>query len=122
MGKIRDDNRYNALYDYLTQQTSETERICIWNCYCEYTNTDDYQIYSMDEIDDFVGQVYITEIWKQIDYDFNLYDDYFYYNGNGMLCSTDFPNSVIDFHGMICYILRNSETFGNERIKEIIEG
>ena len=49
----------------------------------------DDRIYSMDELDDLLCDRKPSEVLQMVDNDFNYFDNYFYYDGYGRLCSTD---------------------------------
>ena len=50
---------------------------------------DGNRVYSMDELDDCLGGYKPSDILRVVDNAFNYFDNYFYYDGYGRLCSTD---------------------------------
>ena len=58
---------------------------------------DDSRVYSMDELDELLGGYKPSEIIRMVDSAFNYFDNYFYYDGCGRLCSTDEKEYFNDF-------------------------
>ena len=50
---------------------------------------EDNRVYSMDELDELLEGYKPSDIIRMVDNDFNYFDNYFYYDGCGRLCSTD---------------------------------
>lgn len=64
----------------------------IGEIYCYYGGDDEYVFYNMDEFNDIYEGVYPLQIAKDVTDacgDFDIADDYFYYNCAGVLCSCD---------------------------------
>ena len=49
----------------------------------------DSRVYSMDELDDYLGDKKPSEVLQMVDSDFNYNDNYFYFDGCGFICSTN---------------------------------
>ena len=47
------------------------------------------RVYPMDEIDDYLEGCKPSYIIRMLDNDFNYFDNYFYYDGCGYICSID---------------------------------
>ena len=57
----------------------------------------DNRVYPMDELDELLEGYKPSKIIRMIDSDFNISDNYFYYNGCGYICSTDEKEYYNDF-------------------------
>ena len=67
----------------------DSEKVELWNVLCsEYCYEE--TLFSMDELDDLLGDKKPSELLTMVDDDFNYNDDYFYFDGYGRLCSVNY--------------------------------
>ena len=78
----------NRMIDYWKAHNDSFSNVC--------ENLDSYdgfldgdRVYSMDELDDCLGGYKPSDILRVVDNAFNYFDNYFYYDRYGRLCSTD---------------------------------
>ena len=79
---------YNAMLDMVQADSNLLTEICeeldSWDGFLG-----DDRCYSMDEIDEILGDKKPSELLNMVSSDFNYNDDYFYFNGYGNLESCD---------------------------------
>jgi hypothetical protein len=80
---------YNAMLDMIKADSDLLVEICeeldSWDGFLG-----DDRCYSMDEIDEILGDRKPSELLSMVSSDFNYNDDYFYFNGYGNLESCDY--------------------------------
>lgn len=113
-----DNNKYDDIKDILENTDDETLRE-IWNGFSSET------IYTMNEIDDYVGDYgSIVNLFQQIDMDnFDIDDEYFYehdvYGIRSLSYVTD-CDSPIDIDKLADNSIDYDEDYGIEKIREIL--
>lgn len=115
------------LYDRIVEtieNMDDSEQVALWWEYCEKCNLYDDYIYSMDEIDEILGEQKPSELLSNVSSNFNYSDDWFYFNGYGHICSCWCPNtqdSPFSVHDLASEICDNNDSFHNDTIDEILE-
>lgn len=108
------------------ESMNTAEIITIHNEYCEASNNVDDYIYSMNELDEIMGNMKPSEILRACFYgkEFCPNHDYFRFNGYANLESFGFApegNSGIYISDIADYIIRNSDALKNDEIQEILD-
>jgi hypothetical protein len=84
----RRDYIHNAMLDMIKADSDLFVEVCeeldSWDGFLG-----DDRCYSMDEIDEILGDIKPSELLNMVSSDFNFNDDYFYFNGYGNLKSCD---------------------------------
>ena len=81
----------------------------------------------MDFFDDYFCDTRPLDIINRLDCDFNASDDYFYFDGCGNVCSTDYPadryRDLIDYDDLVDSLVDdyNHIDIYNDRLDEVIE-
>ena len=102
----------NDLYD--------DELIRIWNEY-QQDNYYENEIYSMNDVDEFVTINNVSDAWDKIDFSsFNINDDYFMFTIYGIK-SFDNARDEISIDDLASYIEDNELTFDIEELEELFE-
>lgn len=98
------------------------EQVAIHNRYCDEVGYSDDEIFSMDEINEWLAGKDPDEILRMAFYgDFRPCDEYFCFNGYANLESTDYPDEWIDIDDIVDYIIDNDEDFDNDEIRDILD-
>jgi len=106
--------------EFLENELRDSELVSVWNEYCEQNAYYDDQLQDMSMFDDYVGYgKTATEVLESMSSDFNIRDNYFYYNIYGFE-STDYPEDHIDFDAMAKYIYDNDDALGNDELDEFL--
>lgn len=108
----------------IIKNSDNDDLIDINNGYQDEINGDNY-IYRMDEFNDIMASYSPLDLAFRVFYggDFNPNHNYFWYNGYGNLCSSDY----VDDCPYICeseiaeWCVEHDEDFGNWRIREILD-
>lgn len=78
----------NRMVEYWKSHNDSFSAVCEdLDSYDGFLGDDRY--YSMDDIDDILGEKKPSEILEMVDSDFSYSDDYFYFDGYGELCSSN---------------------------------
>lgn len=105
--------KISTITDILTYNVYDYDLVNLWNKVCGTKNYPDDMIYQMEEFEDICGSIahndgLITLIEKVNYGEFNTWDSWFWFNGQGNLYSGDNPatdeNSPIDFDLIIEYL------------------
>ena len=76
-------------FEKIFETLDDSEKVELWNVLCgEYCYEE--TLFSMDELDDLLGDKKPSELLTMVDDDFNYNDDYFYFDGYGRLCSVNY--------------------------------
>ena len=76
-------------FEKIFETLGDSEKVELWNVLCgEYCYEE--TLFSMDELDDLLGDKKPSELLTMVDDDFNYNDDYFYFDGYGRLCSVNY--------------------------------
>ena len=76
-------------FEKIFETLDDSEKVELWNVLCgEYCYEE--TLFSMDELDDLLGDKKPSELLAMVDDDFNYNDDYFYFDGYGRLCSVNY--------------------------------
>ena len=115
--------KFEAIAETIENLDTETA-VSAWNAYAEANNMPDDMIYSMDDFSELVtGEAWNVACMVAYGH-FNPQDDYFWFNGYGNLCSSDFPdmdsNSPYCGRDMTDYIQDNWDALGIDEIEEIM--
>lgn len=106
------------------ENMSTPEQIEIHNAYEDATNGE-FQIYSMDELDEMLCGMTLTDIAQRIFYgDFKPCDDWFQFNGYGNLVSFNFlDDDLARFYpsDIAEHCINLDEDFGVDEIREILD-
>ena len=87
------------------EELEDEELVEMWNKFCENNNMYDERIYCMDEIDDVLGKMWLSDLLNTIDLNrFCECDSYFRYNGYGYIESFNTPYDVIDVEALVEYL------------------
>ena len=98
------------------------EQVALHNRYCDEVGYSDDEIFSMDEINEWLAGKDPDEILRMAFYgDFRPCDEYFRFNGYANLESTDYPDEWIDIDDIVDYIIDNDEDFDNDEIRDILD-
>lgn len=124
-GKMTEKEK--RLYDRIVEtieNMSDSEQVELWREYCETVNYFDDIIYSMDEIDELLYGQKPSEILSSVSSSFNYFDNWFFYNGYGHICSCSYPNadnSPFNSSDIASEVCDRNDSFHNDEIDEILE-
>ena len=106
----------------LLENMDDVSLIMAWNEYQSNVRGED-EIYPMDWFDEIMEGRSPWEIARCCYYSgkFCPAHDYFWFNGYGNVCSSDYPLDNIYIDDMIDYIIQNNDSLGNEEIEEILD-
>lgn len=111
---------------YLDNMPKE-DLIDLWNQYCSEADCYDCAIFYMDNFDDDFCDCTPTEIARKMEYavDFSLADDYYWYDNNGNLTSSNnpvtAPRSPITTADIAWSIAHTGDAMGNKALKAIYD-
>ncbi len=106
----------------VVEDLDDATLISMWNDYCEGDNMFDSHVYSQDELNEVLDGDTPDEIARKICYgEFNPNDEYFSFDGNANLKSSNVINELICISDLVNYIIRNEETFGLDELEELLE-
>ena len=99
-------------FEKIFETLDDSEKVELWNVLCgEYCYEE--TLFSMDELDDLLGDKKPSELLTMVDDDFNYNDDYFYFDGYGRLCSVNYLEIFFSQGrgdiGEICEWLKNHD-------------
>ena len=120
---MKQEQAIDSIIEIIKNSDSD-DLININNGYQDEVNGDNY-IYSMDAVNEMFGDLAPLELACRIFYggDFNPNHNYFWYNGYGNLCSSDYADDC----PYICeseiaeWCVEHDEDFGSWRIREILD-
>ena len=106
----------------LFENMDDVSLIMAWNEYQSNIRGED-EIYPMDWFDEIMEGRTPWEIARCCYYSgkFCPAHDYFWFNGYGNACSSDYPLDNIWLDDMIDYIIENDDNLGNDEIQEILD-
>ena len=109
----------------ILENMSIAELVEIHNRYCEECNYPDDTIYRMDDYEELMQGTDILRLTNMICYgSFSPNDDYWWFDGNGNLQSSDYPgesNGIIYISDIANAMLSDESGYGNDDIQEIID-
>lgn len=114
------ETRRDAIREYI-KNLRDYEQVNLWNDYCEAQNYDD-RIWYMDEFDDWFYGRSPLEIVRSLDSSFNPNHAWFYFDGYGDVCSTNYPETdVIQQDDIAEYIDESGDNLYDSGIAELLE-
>ena len=115
------ETRRDAIREYI-KNLRDYEQVNLWNEYCEAQNCDDDRIRYMDDFDDLFCDLSPLEIIRCLDGTFNPNHAWFYFDGWGDVCSTNFPeDDVIQQDDIAEYIDESGDSLYDSGIAELLE-
>ena len=115
------ETRRDAIREYI-KNLSDYEQINLWNDYCAAQGYCDDQIGCMDDFDDLFYGLRPLEIVRRLDSSFNPDHDWFYFDGAGYVCSTNYPeNEIIQQDDIAEYIDESGDNLYDSGIAELLE-
>lgn len=115
------DTRRDAIREYI-KNLRDYEQVNLWNDYCEAQNYDDDRIWGMDEFDDWFYGRSPLEIVRRLDSSFNPNHAWFYFDGYGDVCSTNYPeNEIIQQDDIAEYIDESGDSLYDPGIAELLK-
>lgn len=120
------DSKYERVKAVLDDMSDE-DKVYIWNEYCRNINDDISEIYPMDDFDDMAEGMSPSDIARSIFYGggFNPNDKFVGYTGYGNFVSfsyLDDDNARFYIDDLVDYIVDNDESFGDDDIREALDG
>ena len=113
--------RRDAIREYI-KNLRDYEQVNLWNEYCEAQNCDDDQIWCMDGFDDLFYGRSPLEIVQSLDSSFNPTHAWFYFDGWGDVCSTNYPEAdVIQQDDIAEYIDESGDSLYDSGIAELLK-
>ena len=115
------ETRRDAIREYI-KNLRDYEQVDLWNEYCEAQNCDDDRIECMEGFDDLFYGRSPLEIVRSLDSSFNPNHAWFYFDGWGDICSTDYPeNGIIQQDDIAEYIDESGDNLYDSGIAELLE-
>ena len=113
--------RRDAIREYI-KDLRDYEQVDLWNEYCDAQNRDGDRIEGMGEFNDlFYGQSPL-KIIRSLDSSFNPNHAWFYFDGWGDVCSTNYPeNDVIQQDDIAEYIDESGDSLYDSGIAELLK-
>jgi hypothetical protein len=100
---------------------SDGDKIWLWNNYCDETNSIDYNVYSMDDLDEILADMKPWDAIRAAFYgDFNPNHNYWRFNGYGNLESFDYADDYVDVDEMVDYIIEDND-LDDDRIRALLD-
>lgn len=120
--------KYNSeVYDTIEEAVEEALSfvddeiiINLWNEYCYDIRDYDNQIHSMDEFDDYCCNITPTDIVCNLTAEFNTHDEYFI-DGIYGFKSFDYPQDVVVFSDLACWLADRLDYYDEKEFSEIEE-
>lgn len=113
--------RRDAIREYI-KNLRDYEQVNLWNDYCEAQNYDGDRIGGMEEFDDLFYGLSPLEIVRRLDSSFNPNHAWFYFDGYGDVCSTNYPeNEVIQQDDIAEYIDESGDSLYDSGIAELLK-
>lgn len=114
------DTRRDAIREYI-KNLRDYEQVNLWNEYCDAQNYDDNRIGGMDEFDDLFYGLSPLEIVRRLDSSFNPNHAWFYFDGWGDVCSTNYPDEIIQQDDIAEYIDESGDSLYDSGIAELLK-
>lgn len=115
------ETRRDAIREYI-KNLRDYEQVNLWNDYCEAQDYSDDRIGGMDEFDDLFYGLSPLEIVRRLDSSFNPNHAWFYFDGWGNVCSTNYPeNEVIQQDDIAEYIDESGDSLYDSGIAELLK-
>ena len=113
--------RRDAIREYI-KNLHAYEQVDLWNEYCDAQNRSDDQIEPMEAFDDLFYGRSPLEIVRSLDSTFNPNHAWFYFDGWGDVCSTNYPeNEIIQQDDIAEYIDERGDSLYDSGIAELLE-
>ena len=102
------------------------ELVAVHNRYCEECNYPDDEIYDMDSLEEYIGEIEPMRLVNMVYYGgFNPTDKYWWFDGNGNLVSGDYPESIychqIYISDIASAMICEESGFGCDECQEILD-
>lgn len=115
------NTRRDAIREYI-KNLLDHEQVDLWNNYCDAQNYDDGRIEYMEDFDDMFYGLRPLEIVRRLDSSFNPNHAWFYFDGWGDVCSTNYPeNEIIQQDDIAEYIDESGDSLYDPGIAELLE-
>lgn len=115
------ETRRDAIREYI-KNLRDYEQVDLWNEYCDAQNCSDNRIGGMDEFDDLFYGLSPLEIVRRLDSSFNPNHTWFYFDGWGDVCSTNYPeNEIIQQDDIAEYIDESGDNLYDSGIAELLK-
>lgn len=115
------ETRRDAIREYI-KNLRDYEQVDLWNEYCDAQNCDDNQIRRMEDFDDLFYGLSPLEIVRRLDSSFNPNHAWFYFDGWGDVCSTNYPeNEIIQQDDIAEYIDESGDSLYDSGIAELLK-
>ena len=113
--------RRDAIREYI-KNLRDYEQVDLWNEYCDAQDRCDDRIGYMEEFDDLFYGRSPLEIIRLLDGAFNPNHAWFYFDGWGDVCSTNYPEAdVIQQDDIAEYIDESGDSLYDSGIAELLE-
>ena len=94
----------------------------VWNTYCDDVNCFDYRIYCMDWLEDDLHGMSVMDVIRTFcGCDFNLNDEWYWYDGCGNPVSSNDPFEQVSVYDLAVHIEDYEEDYGIPEIADILE-
>ena len=113
------DSHEEALEEAL-KFIDESELIPLWNDYCYDTNDFENVIHYMEEFDEYCCNITPSDIVQNLTSDFNIRGVYFIDGVYGFK-SFDYPESIVDYFKLACWLSDRKDTYECCAFSEIEE-
>lgn len=115
------NTRRDAIREYI-KNLLDHEQVDLWNNYCDAQNYDDGRIEYMEDFDDMFYVLSPLEIVRRLDSSFNPRHEWFYFDGAGDVCSTNYPeDEVIQQDDIAEYIDKSGDDLYCPGIAELLK-
>lgn len=115
------NTRRDAIREYI-KNLLDHEQVDLWNNYCDAQNYDDGRIEYMEDFDDMFYGLSPLEIVRRLDSSFNSWHEWFYFDGTGNVCSTNYPeDEVIQQDDIAEYIDESGDDLYCSGIAELLK-
>ena len=115
------DTRRDTIREYI-KNLHAYEQVDLWNDYCDAQNRSDDRIRDMDGFDDLFYDLSPLEIVRCLDSSFNPNHAWFYFDGWGSVCSTNYPeNEIIQQDDIAEYIDESGDSLYDSGIAELLK-
>lgn len=115
------NTRRDAIREYI-KNLLDHEQVDLWNNYCDAQNYNDGRIEYMEDFDDMFYGLSPLEIVRRLDSSFNPKHEWFYFDGAGDVCSTNYPeDEVIQQDDIAEYIDKSEDNLYDSGIAELLK-
>lgn len=82
-------------FEEIFNNLEDWKKIQLWNDLCD-DHAYEERLYDMDDLDELLGDRKPSELLTMVDSEFSYYDDYFYFDGYGRLCSVKYLETFFE--------------------------